>query len=59
MLTQWEKELLQQASKGLRNKQIAGLLFISEETVKKHFYNIFQKVEGCNKLEGLNKIRSL
>ena len=30
-------------NKGLRNKEIAEIIFVAEGTVKKHTYNICQK----------------
>ena len=39
-----EEEVLQQLSQGLTNKQIADLLFISENTVKYHAHSILEKL---------------
>ena len=36
-----EQEIIRFLADGLRNKEIANLLFIAEGTVKKHVYNIF------------------
>lgn len=44
-LTKTEAEIVQLLLKGLSNKEIADQLFISEETVKKHLYNIFKKAK--------------
>jgi DNA-binding NarL/FixJ family response regulator len=43
-LTAREIEVLQQIARGNRNKDIAGLLFISEETVKVHIKHIMGKL---------------
>ena len=59
ILTQREREVLLHANNGLRNKEIADKLFISPGTIKKHFDNIFKKLEVCNKLEALKKIKDL
>ncbi len=45
-LTKREIEVLQLASKGLSNKDIADRLFLSLRTVKAHLTNIFDKM-GC------------
>ncbi|KGX88135.1 response regulator transcription factor [Pontibacillus litoralis] len=42
-LTSREKEVLRLLTKGLRNKEIANRLFISDQTVKIHISNIFRK----------------
>ncbi len=59
VLTKREKEILQHAHEGLTNNAIAGRLFISSGTVKKHFDNIFKKLQVGNKIEALNKIKGL
>ncbi|PJG86166.1 two-component system response regulator NarL [Conservatibacter flavescens] len=43
-LTDREMDVLQLIAKGLSNKQIAGQLFISEETVKVHIRNLLRKL---------------
>lgn len=42
-LTDREREVAQLVAAGLRNKEIAAQLFISEETVKSHIRSIFNK----------------
>ena len=44
-LTPREKEIMDLVVKGMRNKQIAGVLGISEKTVKVHRGRVMQKVE--------------
>jgi two-component system, NarL family, response regulator len=46
-LTKREEELLQLIADGMRNKEIAATLRISEETVHSHLKNIFEKL-GVN-----------
>ncbi len=58
-LTSREKEIIQLAHEGLTNKEIASRLFISAGTVKKHFDNIFNKLQVGNKMQALNKIKGL
>ncbi|HEU4858862.1 MAG TPA: response regulator transcription factor [Chitinophagaceae bacterium] len=59
LLSQREKEVLEQVSQGLLYKEIAIRLTISPETVKKHLKNIYQKLHVQNKVEALNKFRLL
>jgi DNA-binding NarL/FixJ family response regulator len=50
-LSQREKEVVGLVASGHRNKEIANKLFISEQTVKTHLSNIFQKLEISDRLE--------
>lgn len=50
-LSQREKEVVGLVASGHRNKEIANKLFISEQTVKTHLSNIFQKLELNDRLE--------
>lgn len=43
-LTQREHEILALTAKGYRNKEIAGRLFISENTIKTHLLTIYRKL---------------
>jgi DNA-binding NarL/FixJ family response regulator len=45
LLTPREIEIVRMVAHGLRNKEIAGKLFISEGTVKIHLHNIYEKLE--------------
>ncbi|MES1244420.1 MAG: response regulator transcription factor [Acidobacteriota bacterium] len=51
VLTPRELEIVRMAGKGLRNRDIAERLFISEGTVKIHFHNIYQKLKINGRLE--------
>ncbi|RAP37790.1 hypothetical protein DID80_03425 [Candidatus Marinamargulisbacteria bacterium SCGC AAA071-K20] len=44
-LTQREQSLIKYILKGYTNTYIAKTLFISENTVKRHIQNIFEKLE--------------
>ena len=55
MLTKREKEVMELASKGLTRNEIAGKLFVSHHTIKKHFENIYKKLMVKNKVQALNK----
>ncbi len=50
-----EKEILELLAKGLLYKEIAGQLFISQETVRKHVYHIYEKLHVNNRVEAINK----
>ncbi|MBL7739575.1 MAG: response regulator transcription factor [Chitinophagaceae bacterium] len=55
LLTNREKEILEQLSKGLMYKEIASQLFLSPETVRKHVYHIYEKLHVNNRVEAVNK----
>ncbi len=50
-LSDRELEVVALVAAGNRNKEIASKLFISEQTVKTHLTNIFQKLEVTDRLE--------
>jgi len=54
-LTNREKEILEQLSKGLMYKEIAAQLYLSPETVRKHVYHIYEKLHVSNRVEAVNK----
>ena len=54
-LTPREEEVLVKLSKGLTYSETADQLFISVKTLKKHIYNIYEKLHVDNKVEALNK----
>jgi len=54
-LSNREQEILQYLSKGYRYKEMAGLLFISIETVRKHIHNIYEKLHVNSRTDALNK----
>lgn len=54
-LTNREKEILEQLSRGLMYKEIANQLFLSPETVRKHVYHIYEKLHVNNRVEAVNK----
>jgi DNA-binding NarL/FixJ family response regulator len=51
LLTDREKEIVQHVAQGFRNKEIGQTLFISEQTVKNHLHNIFDKLGVSDRLE--------
>ncbi|HUR10262.1 MAG TPA: response regulator transcription factor [Flavitalea sp.] len=56
LLSNREKEILELLAKGLLYKEIAGQLFISQETVRKHVYHIYEKLHVNNRVEAINKL---
>jgi len=56
-LTTREIEVLEQLSKGLKNREIAENLFLSFFTVKKHIENIYRKLQAHNRIEMLQKAK--
>jgi DNA-binding NarL/FixJ family response regulator len=46
-----EKQVVSLVSQGYRNKEIAERMFISEQTVKNHMHNIFDKLGVSDRLE--------
>lgn len=59
LITNREKEILQQLARGMTYKEISLQLGITAETVKKHLKNIYRKLKVSNKIEALNKFRIL
>jgi len=57
-LSSREIEVLEQLSKGLNYNNIAGNLFLSPSTVRKHIENIYTKLQVHNKLEAVQKAKS-
>lgn len=52
-LSQREIDILSLAAEGLSRKKIAARLFISEETAKTHFRNIYQKLGVSSKVSAI------
>ncbi|WP_299428109.1 response regulator transcription factor [uncultured Meiothermus sp.] len=58
-LTSREQEVLQWMAQGLSTKEIARNLHISPETVKDHLVRLYEKLEARNRVEALERARSL
>ncbi|GCE18782.1 helix-turn-helix transcriptional regulator [Dictyobacter kobayashii] len=54
-LTTRELEVLRLLARGLRNKEIAARLYVSERTVNFHLANIYQKLGVSGRTEALSK----
>jgi DNA-binding NarL/FixJ family response regulator len=57
LLTPREIELTKQVSQGLRNKEIAARLGITEGTVKIHLHRIYEKLNVTSRVELVNYVR--
>ncbi|RIV19845.1 DNA-binding response regulator [Fibrisoma montanum] len=55
VLTSREREILDRLSKGYSHKEVADELFISPTTVRKHIFNIYEKLQVHSKVEAVNK----
>ncbi|MEK4486128.1 response regulator transcription factor [Psychrobacillus sp. FSL H8-0484] len=53
ILTEREKEVLFELVKGLSNKEISEVLFISDKTVKIHINNIFRKLNVKSRTQAI------
>ena len=58
-LSKREYEILQLITDGLSNQQIAGKLYISENTIKKHISNLFLKLDVERRTEAVKKAKAL
>jgi len=54
-LTHRECQVLELLAKGLLYKEIAVQLKVSHETIRKHCFNIYEKLHVHNRTEALNK----
>ncbi|MGP3590050.1 biofilm master transcriptional regulator CsgD [Vagococcus sp. WN89Y] len=54
LLTHREKEILNKLRIGASNIEIARSLFISENTVKTHLYNLFKKISVKNRTQAVS-----
>lgn len=55
-LTNREQEILELLSQGFRYKEIAAKKFISEETVRTHIRNLYEKLQVQSRTEAINKV---
>jgi ATP/maltotriose-dependent transcriptional regulator MalT len=58
-LTKRERQMLDTITSGETNKEIAGKLFISEQTVKWHLHQLYQKLGVKNRTSAIAKARAL
>ena len=55
VLTKKEKVILEMLSTGLLYKEISEKLLITTETVRKHVYNIYVRLQVTNRVQAINK----
>lgn len=53
----YEKDIMKLLANGDKNSEIAQKLFVSENTVKYHLKNIYQKLEVKSRSQAVNKIK--
>ena len=58
-LSQREREVLQLLAAGRPNREIAGELYVTLDTVKKHVTHILEKLGATNRTEAVSRARSL
>ena len=58
-LSKRETEILTMAAEGYKNMQIAESIYVSEDTVKKHLYNVYKKLAVKNRVSAILKAREL
>src|SRR5438270_424028 len=51
LIQEHEPEIVQLVAQGYKNKEMAEKMFISEQTVKNHLHNIFDKLGVSDRLE--------
>jgi DNA-binding NarL/FixJ family response regulator len=56
LISEREKEIVQQLSNGLNYKEIGEKLFISPQTVRTHIRNIYEKLQVKSKMDAVNKV---
>ena len=58
-LSERELEVLELVSEGLSNKEIAGKLFVSINTVKTHLQKVYEKLDVNRRTQAVEKAKSL
>jgi LuxR family maltose regulon positive regulatory protein len=58
-LSERELEVMSLIALGLSNREIAGKLYLSPNTLKAHTQNIYSKLDVHNRVEAVNKARDL
>lgn len=58
-ISERELEVLELVAEGLSNKQIAGKLFVSVNTIKTHLSHLYEKLEVKRRTQAVDKAKSL
>jgi DNA-binding CsgD family transcriptional regulator len=58
-VTRREREVIELVCTGRTNREIEGLLYVSEKTVKFHLYNAYRKLGLRNRVELVNLVQDL
>ncbi|MFI5212061.1 MAG: LuxR C-terminal-related transcriptional regulator, partial [Ignavibacteria bacterium] len=58
-ISQREREILELLSHGYKNKEIGDRLFLAPTTIKKHVYNLYQKLNVHSRFEVISKAKEL
>lgn len=58
-ISEREYEVLELLAQGLSNKEIAGQLFVSPNTVKTHLAHLYDKLEVSRRQQAINKAKQL
>lgn len=58
-LSKRETEILALVARGYKNEEIAERLFVSLDTIKKHLYRAYQKLQVNNRVTAIKKAQSL
>ncbi len=58
-LSERELEVLELVSMGLSNKEIAGKLFVSINTVKTHLQKVYEKLDVNRRTQAVEKAKNL
>jgi DNA-binding NarL/FixJ family response regulator len=58
-LSEREQEVLQWLAAGVSNREISQRLYITENTVKRHVYNIFGKLNVRNRTQAAMRARRM
>jgi ATP/maltotriose-dependent transcriptional regulator MalT len=59
LLTDREQEVLHLIGKGYMNKEIAGMMYITERTVKWHASKIYEKLQVSTRTEAVAEARRM
>ena len=59
VLSQREREVLERLAQGLTNREIAGELYVGEETVKSHLSRLYGKLQATDRRDAVARALAL